>query len=207
MALMTYDDLKTAVADWLERSDLAGRAADFITLAEARLNRELRLAVMESEASLVAAPGARTLALPSDCREALGLWRNDGAARTPMRYRPAGLMQRSDQGGRPDYWSLEGGAIVLERPCAEETGFILRQVGRLSLSAEAPTNAVLAEHPDLYLFAALAEACPYLRDGEMAGHFGVRFEMALAQARSADARRHGLARLGTDLPGREALAC
>ena len=31
MALMTYDDLKAAVADWLERSDLAGRASDFIT--------------------------------------------------------------------------------------------------------------------------------------------------------------------------------
>lgn len=207
MALATYDDLKTALADWLERSDLAGRAADFITLAEARLNRELRLAVMESEASLIAEPGARTLDLPADCREALGLWREDGALRTPMRYRPAGLMPHSDQGGRPDYWSLEGGKIRLERPCAAETGFILRQVGRLQLSAEAPTNAVLAEHPDLYLFAALAEACPYLRDGEMAGHFGVRFEMALAQARSADARRHGLARLGTDLPGREALAC
>ncbi|MDO8901675.1 MAG: hypothetical protein Q7V15_09995 [Phenylobacterium sp.] len=207
MALKTYDDLKTALADWLERSDLSGRAADFITLAEARLNRELRLAVMESEASLTAEPGARTLDLPADCREALGLWREDGAGRTPMRYRPAGLMPRSDQGGRPDYWSLEGGQILLERPCAGETGFVLRQVGRLELSAAAPTNAVLAEHPDLYLFAALAEACPYLRDGEMAGHFGVRFEMALAQARSADARRHGLARLGTDLPGREALAC
>ncbi|MDO8408889.1 MAG: hypothetical protein Q7S93_02340 [Phenylobacterium sp.] len=207
MALMTYDDLKTAVADWLERSDLAGRAGDFITLAEARMNRELRLAVMESEASLVAPPGARSLDLPADCREALGLWREDGALRAPMRYRPAGLLPRSDVGGRPNYWSLEGRAIVLERPCDQETSFVLRQVGRLALGAEAPSNAVLAEHPDLYLFAALAEACPYLRDGEMAGHFNARFEMALAQARAADARRHGMATLVTDLPRREAITC
>lgn len=207
MALMTYDDLKTAVADWLERSDLAGRAADFITLAEARLNRELRLAVMEAEASLAAAAGARTLSLPADCREALGLWREDGAERQPMRYRPAGLLARSDVGGRPDYWTLEGRTIVLDRPCDREIGFLLRQVGRLALSAEAPTNAVLAEHPDLYLFAALAEACPYLRDGEMAGHFNARFEMALAQARAADARRHGMATLVTDLPRRETVPC
>ncbi|MDP1616782.1 hypothetical protein [Phenylobacterium sp.] len=207
MALTTYDDLKAATADWLERSDLAGRASDFITLAEARLNRELRLAVMESEVDLAAPPGARTLDLPADCREALGLWRADGPARTPMRYRPAGLMPRSDQGGRPDYWSLEGGKILLERPCDGETSFVLRQVGRLALSAEAPTNAVLAEHPDLYLFATLAEACPYLRDGEMAGHFNARFEMALAQARAADARRHGMASLVTDLPRREAVSC
>jgi len=207
MALTTYDDLKTAVADWLERSDLAGRAADFITLAEARLNRELRLAVMEAEASLTAAAGARSLTLPSVCREALGLWREDGADRRPMRYRPAGLLQPTEQAGVPDYWSLQGRVIALERPCGAETGFVLRQLERLALSAAAPTNAVLAEHPDLYLFAALAEACPYLRDGEMAGHFGARFEMALVQARAADARRHGLARLGTDLPRPERLAC
>lgn len=207
MALTTYDDLKTAVADWLERSDLAGRASDFITLAEARLNRELRLAVMEAEVSLTAAPGVRRLDLPADCREALGLWREDGAVRVAMRYRPAGLLPRSDVGGRPDHWSLEGRAIVLDRPCDQEIGFVLRRVGRLALSAEAPTNAVLAEHPDLYLFAALAEACPYLRDGEMAGHFNARFEMALAQARAADARRHGMANLVTDLPRPETVPC
>ncbi|MDP3384963.1 MAG: hypothetical protein Q8S47_16775 [Phenylobacterium sp.] len=207
MALTTYDDLKTALADWLERSDLAGRAADFITLAEARMNRELRLAVMESEASLTAAEGARTLDLPADCHEALGLWREDGAERRPMRYRPAGQLPQGELAGRPDYWSLQGTAILLDRPCGAETGFVLRQLGRLALSPEAPVNAVLAEHPDLYLFAALAEACPYLRDGEMAGHFGARFEMALAQARAADARRHGMARLVTDLPRPKALAC
>jgi hypothetical protein len=207
MALMTYDDLKTAVADWLERSDLTGRASDFITLAEARLNRELRLAVMESEVTLTAATGARTLALPEDCREALGLWREDGVVRAPMRYRPAGLLASIELAGRPDYWTLHGGQIAFERPCAAETGFILRQLGRLALSAASPTNAVLAEHPDLYLFAALAEACPYLRDGEMAGHFNARFEMALAQARAADARRHGLARLITELPPLEIRAC
>ena len=35
MGLATYDDLKAAVADWLDREDLAGRTGDFITLAEA----------------------------------------------------------------------------------------------------------------------------------------------------------------------------
>jgi len=30
MGLATYDDLKAAVADWLDREDLAGRTGDFI---------------------------------------------------------------------------------------------------------------------------------------------------------------------------------
>jgi hypothetical protein len=58
---------------------------------------------------------------------------------------------------------------------------------------------MLAEHPDLYLYGALAEAAPYLRDADMAALFLGRLELALAEARSSDARRHGRARLGTEI--------
>ena len=39
MALDNYANLKDAVADWLDRSDLDSRIPDFISLAEARVNR------------------------------------------------------------------------------------------------------------------------------------------------------------------------
>ena len=41
MALGTYSDLKTAVANHLARDDLTSVIDDFIDLAEARLSREL----------------------------------------------------------------------------------------------------------------------------------------------------------------------
>lgn len=207
MALTTYDALCTAVADWLERTDLGARAADFVALAEARMNRQLRLAAMEGEATLVAAAGVRRLPLPGQCCEALGLWREEGAERIAMRYRTPLMAPRGAEPGVPRFWTLEGGEVALDRPCAAEQVFILRQVERLGLSPAAPTNAVLAEHPDLYLFGALAEAAPYLRDGEMAAMFLGRFEMALAEAKVADGRRYAMARLTTDLPTREAFAC
>ena len=43
MAISTYSELKTAIADWMARSDVSGSAADFITLGEARLNRLLEV--------------------------------------------------------------------------------------------------------------------------------------------------------------------
>ncbi|MDX5330436.1 MAG: hypothetical protein LPK04_04490, partial [Caulobacteraceae bacterium] len=134
--------------------------------------------------------------LHADCREALGLWRvgADGE-RKALRYRTPLMLPRASGAGAPRFWTLEGEAIVLERPCAEETALILRRVVRLGLSEAEPTNPVLAEHPDLYLFGALAEAAPYLRDSEMAALFLGRFEMARAEARAADSRRHGRARL------------
>jgi len=39
---MTFDELKTNIADWLNRTDLTSVIPTFITLAEARLNRQLR---------------------------------------------------------------------------------------------------------------------------------------------------------------------
>ena len=47
MAISTYSELKTAVANWINRDDLTDRIPEFIALAEARFNRMLRVSAME----------------------------------------------------------------------------------------------------------------------------------------------------------------
>ncbi len=42
MALTTYTELKASVADWLNRTDLTNVIPDFISLAEAQIERTLR---------------------------------------------------------------------------------------------------------------------------------------------------------------------
>ena len=42
MAITTYAELKTAIANWLNREDLTSVIPDFISLAEADFNRKLR---------------------------------------------------------------------------------------------------------------------------------------------------------------------
>ena len=54
MALGTFTELKDAIADWLDRSDLTARIPDFIALAEARINRELRIRPMEVRSTMYA---------------------------------------------------------------------------------------------------------------------------------------------------------
>ena len=49
MALSTYSDLKTAIANFLARDDLTTQIPDFIRLAEARMSRELDTRSMEKE--------------------------------------------------------------------------------------------------------------------------------------------------------------
>ena len=198
MALTTYAQLKSAVADWLERSDLSDRITDFITLAESRLNRVLRLRLMESEQALVATTGARTITLPVGYREPLGLWLESTGGRQEIGFVDPAAMQVVAGRGQPRQWTIDGTSLAFERPCDQVYVFTMRMLGRLTLSDAQPTNAILADYPDLYLFGALVEAAPYLRDAEMLGLFAARFEAALAEVRAKETRSRALAALRFD---------
>ncbi len=53
MALSTYAELKTTIANWLNRTDLTSEIAeDFIVLAEADFNSKLRIRQMHSQTTI-----------------------------------------------------------------------------------------------------------------------------------------------------------
>jgi hypothetical protein len=64
MALGTFTELKDAIADWLDRSDLTARIPDFITLAEARVNRDVRIRPMEVRSTMETTASQRYFNLP-----------------------------------------------------------------------------------------------------------------------------------------------
>lgn len=198
MALNTYAQLKGAIADWLERSDLAERTADFIVLAESRLDRVLRLRLMETDQTLTATPGARTIVLPTGFREPVALWIERAGGREPMRFADAATLSVSSAAGEPRAWTVDGAMLAFDRPCDQAYGFTLRMLGRLTLSDAEPTNAVLRDYPDLYLFGALMEAAPYLRDAELLSLFAARLEAAIAEVRAKEARHRALSRLSVE---------
>lgn len=198
MALTTYAQLKSAIADWLERSDLTERTGDFIVLAESRLDRVLRLRLMETEHALTVTPGARTIALPIGFREPVALWMERTGGREPMRFADAATLNVAGAAGEPRAWTVDGAMLAFDRPCDQAYGFTLRMLGRLTLSDAEPTNAVLRDYPDLYLFGALMEAAPYLRDAELLSLFAARFEAAIAEVRAKEARHRALSRLSVE---------
>jgi hypothetical protein len=70
MALSTYSDLQTTIANYLSRDDLTSAIPDFIQLAEIRLRRDLRLRQMLTQTSTTATSGGATISLPSDFLQA-----------------------------------------------------------------------------------------------------------------------------------------
>lgn len=196
MALSTYADLKSAIADWLERSDLSARIPDFIMLAESRLNRLFRGRMNEVNAVLATVPGTRALALPASFSEAISV-HLDGCPEGLRFVDPVLIAVRTDP-GRPVHWTVEAGNLAFERPSDQVYAVRLRYMRKFTLSDVEPSNPLLAEYPDLYLFGALLEAAPFLRDADLLALFQVRFGAALQEANGKEKQNRSLARLRSD---------
>ena len=71
MAISTKAELHTAVANWLNRSDLTSRIPEFIALAEASFNRNLRTREMlvRSTASVT----GQYVSIPTDYLEMMNI--------------------------------------------------------------------------------------------------------------------------------------
>ena len=69
MSLSTYSELKTSVANYLNRDDLTSLIPTFIQLTETRLNRELRVRANMVRAETTTTADTAFYNLPSDLIE------------------------------------------------------------------------------------------------------------------------------------------
>lgn len=198
MNIVDYATLQTAIGDWLNRSDLAARIPDFIGLAEIRMMRKLRLRLLEAEVPFTGAVGSRTLSLPSDYREPLNLWWNNGVDRDPLRYVPPALLDVWTSASRPMQWAIDGANIAFNCPCDQAYSFTFRYRQGLALSNASPTNILLTTYPDVYLFASLVEAAPYLKDADALQLWDSRYGKAVHDIREEEERANNLTTLSTE---------
>ena len=64
MSFATYSDLQTSIGNYLARSDLTSQIPDFITFAENRLRRELRIRQMLKSVTTATVSGDNTIEIP-----------------------------------------------------------------------------------------------------------------------------------------------
>lgn len=201
MAISTYSDLKAAVADWLNRSDLTATIPNFIALAEADINSHFDLRTVESDQLVSATPGSRYVALPTGFREAQNLWINWPYGRgTPLRFVTPELLTTIATPGAPLLWCIDGDNIAFERPADQAYSLTLRMIGGVGLSDTSPANLILTNYPNVYLYGALREAAPYLRDPEASGLWEAKYADAITKAKAKENRTKSLVTLSTE-PG------
>jgi hypothetical protein len=203
MAITTYSELLTAGANWLERGDMTLRLPEFVSLAEARINRRLNKADAEEDTPLVGVPGSRFISLPANFDNAVQLWLCGVNGRVRLTPVSAAQMDTSVVAGSPQFWAIDNGRLAFERQLDAAYSFALRETTMLGLSVGAPTNDVLTQWPDLYLNGMLAEAAPYMLDDERMTIFEPKFVLALAEVSYHASRNRARTTLCVDLDGLE----
>lgn len=186
MALSTFSELKTAIAAWMwGRTDLGDHLNDFIALAEARLNRELRLREMEASEDLTLTDGEADL--PADYLSLRGVTALTSPKR-PLAYTsPDGLDRAypSDPSGWPCVFTIEGAKIKVRPTTASDIR--LAYYAKIPALSDANTsNWLLAKAPNAYLHASCLEAAKFIGDTPRAGEMSSLLVQDLELLRSED---------------------
>ena len=200
MAITTYAELQTATANWLDRSDLTDRIPEFIELAEANFNRVIRQPDMITKNDSFSIAGRYTT-LPTDTLEIVRIVLDLQPVIVLEYMTPEELSERRitlTGTGKPYYFTTIGGSAnqleVLRSPDDTYTASIIYYT-RIPALADG-TNWLLTNHPDIYLFGALVEAEPYLKNDERMPMWTSRLDKALNDLRLQGQReRHTAAGL------------
>lgn len=163
MAFDTYDDLKAAAIDWMKRAGQSGKASDWVTLAEARLNR--KLGPVETNATRTGTVGSRSISLSGlVIVQPIALFIAEPASEdeVELQVQAAANLPYSDISGRPAQWCVDTStSIKFDRPCDQQYAFRFRFRERFALSEDAPSNWLLTNHPDVYLAAVMMWGAGY----------------------------------------------
>lgn len=172
MAVSTYTELVSEMGAWLDRTDLTARIPTFIRLFEARMNRRLRSPDMERSYSFTTVAGTLSYAVSSGVRELRELY-----------------LQTSDDPLLN--YTLVGETIVFdEDPGSDLTVYYTAYTTLTGLDDGNPTNWLLDDHPDAYLFGSLCMAEAHLRDTDQLAIWKSAWDEALSEIiREANQKR------------------
>ena len=189
MAIGNYTQLKTAVANWLDRDDLTDRIPEFIALAEARMNRVLRLRMMESKYTASTVASQRNYALPTGYIQMRNFQINTSPV-TPLQYVSPEIYDRlwgGSTGGTPQFYTIITNEIQLGPiPGSVLTLEMLFYKKITALSGTNTTEQMLTDNPDIYLYGALLEAEPFIMNDERVGLWAKGFQQAVADLQEQD---------------------
>lgn len=192
MSITTYTELKSSIADFLNRDDLTAVIPSFIRLAEAQMNRDIRHWRMEGRAT--ASFDTQFSEVPEDWVETIKM--SVASSTGPQEValishaEMADLRQASnDRAGVPQFYAMSAGQFeFFPTPSPAVTGTLLYVAEIPALSDGSPTNWLLSKFPDAYLYGALVHSAPYLSDDQRTVVWGALYQAAVT-AINTDSQR------------------
>lgn len=185
MSLATYAGMQAAIANWLNRSDIAATIPDLISLAEIRFNRELRLNAQDSAASGTLSGGL--ISIPADLIDLKRITITRNGESHDLRYvSPEDFDTYTAQSGYPFvYTSMMGGYQVAPGPDSNYP-YTVFYSARFHDLATNDTNWLLVNAPDVYLYASLLEASPFLKEDGRIVLWQQAYQASIAKLKEQD---------------------
>ena len=188
MSVATYTDLKAKIAEYLARDDLTNAIPDFITFAEAKFNRELFVRQMEVRATTtidVNSSEPEFISLPDDFQSMRRVRVSSVDGKPQLSFMSVVQMDEyrsrtGDVSSQPGYFSIFG--TEMELAPTPDDSYTIEMIYRANvpaLSATNPDNWLLLQAPDLYVYGALLESAPYMKEDARIQVWGSGFTTAL----------------------------
>lgn len=197
MALSSYDELREAVAMWLNKPDIEQTVPSLIALAEDDINRRLRHWRMQKRS--VALVDSQYSAVPSDWLSSMRFCTTDSGTQALDLISHAALLDlrsaRHDTAGRPTHYAVTGGQFEFFPTPDGSYNAELVYFSRIpSLSDEEPVNWLLTEASDVYLYGTLTHSAPFLGEDARLATWSSLYNSALTglNAASDEARYSGV---------------
>ena len=169
MAINSFVTLKTAVANWLDRDDLDARIPEFIAINEAVFNRVLRIRPMETIVTAATVGGTKSYDLPTGYVQMREI-HLDTSPITSLQYLTPEMLYRVWAGstsGIPNAYSIIGNQIYFGATPSGAYDYVMTYYKTFDgLSDAAPTNWVILNAPDVYLYGTLLQAEPFLMNDQ-----------------------------------------
>lgn len=185
-----HASLVTAVTEYLARDQdatLIARIPTFIQLAEAKFNRELFVRQMEQRSTALtdsASSEPEFISLPSDFQSMRRVRLSSVTGKPHLSFLSGTQMDEYRYGGgntagQPRYFTIFG--TELELYPTPDAAYTIEMVYRQNIPALATNdpNWLLTLAPDVYLYGALLESAPYIKEDGRIQTWGLGFTTAL----------------------------
>lgn len=193
MALDSYSNLKAAIAAHTKKGDTATYVDDWIDLAEAEMNRRLRIKGMEASTTLATVNGTDTVSISGLTRFRGFRWLYilEDSTKQPLDYleneyifvRFGGSGEKS----LPRFYDKEGTNLRLgPTPDDAYTIYVGYWSGFEALSNSVTTNGLLDLAPDLYFYATMKQASITYEDEAETARYEYLMERAIQAVQDED---------------------
>lgn len=181
MMFANYQAWISGVRDWLDAAHLTdAQVSGFISLAQARLNRELN--AWEMEASEDQSVSANLVTLPGDFSRVRqvsvsGVGTYDASSKGEITNKAA----VRDETRR--LFAIDAGSIMLYPAILDGVTVTVDYYVKVpEISAGVPSNVFTTEYADLMLWAALVEGSNFIVEDDRASLFEAKYQSALEQS-------------------------